>query len=174
MPSGTNIRNLYDPIYDAFPDLERGRIVLAPVRVGMDRTTGKMLVGWNHVEQSIRVIFMTRFHERVLRGWVGSFVPHLLGQSAIERVITRFYWAIASAIDIWEPNYRINRVRVDLRADQINASQLTSADELRKGHLSTKVEGVYRPRGHLGDETPEIRRGLGLVGRNYGVWDRVP
>lgn len=145
----------------------RGRVI-APVRVGMNRKTGRVLLGWDHVQQSIWTILMTRYHERVLRRWVGSFVPHILGESATPRIITRFFWAIASSIELWEPNYRISRVRLQHRQDQ---SLLTSPEELRQGHLSNRVEGVYRPRGHLGDFTPEARRSMGLVSRGTGLWE---
>jgi uncharacterized protein len=161
-------RDLYDPTYDAWPDLRLGRVVLAPVRVGMDRRTGRMITGWKHVEQSMEVIFKTRFHERVLRRWVGSFVPHLLGESGTERRVTRFYWAIMVSIELWEPNYRLQRVRIKDRED---GSQLTSVEELRLGHLSTVNEGVYRPRAHLGDPTPAQRRSVGLVGMGGGLWE---
>ena len=155
-------------IDDLWPDLRRGRILLAPVRVGIDRRTGKILVGWPHVLQSIETILMTRYHERVLRRWVGSFVPHILGESAIPRVITRFFWAIASSIELWEPNYRVTRVRIAQREDE---SRLTSVEQLRAGQMSNRIEGVYRPRGHLGDFTPEARRSAGLVGRGGGQWE---
>ncbi len=152
----------YDPTEDMWPDLKQGRVILQPVRVGVDRTTGKMIVGWPHVKQSIFVIVSTRYHTRVLRRWVGCFIPHLLGESALARVITKFYWAIATALDLWEPNYRIQRVWVGKRPD---GSLLTSAEELRLGHISTVTEGVYRPRAHLGDNTPEDRRSLDLLRR---------
>ncbi len=158
-------------IDDLWPDLRRGRIILAPVRVGMDRRTGKILIGWPHVLQSIETILMTRYHERVLRRWAGSFVPHMLGELAIPRVITRFFWAIASAIELWEPNYRVTRVRIQQRDDREPESRLTSAEQLRVGQMSNRIEGVYRPRGHLGDFTPEARRSAGLVVRGGGQWE---
>lgn len=161
----------YDPVLDMWPDLRQGRIVLNPVRIGMDRYTGKMLTGWDHVIQSMLLIFSTRYHERVLRRWVGSFVPHMLGNNATESTITRFYWSIATGLDLWEPNYRIQRVHTGKRFD---GSLLTSPEELRTGHLSTAMEGVYRPRAHIGDDAPEARRTIGLISRGYNVWERVP
>jgi len=163
--------NVYDASLDMWPDLKYGNVVLNPVRIGMDRYTGKMMTGWDHVIQSMLLIFSTRYHERVLRRWCGSFVPHLIGQNATETTITRFYWAIATGIDLWEPNYRIQRVRVGQRAD---GTSLTSTEELRTGHLVTAMEGVYRPRGHLGNSQPQVRRAVGLVSRGYNLWERQP
>ncbi len=158
---------LYNPAYEAWPDLRQETKLLAPVRVGVDRTTGKVIVGWKHVLQSMTVIFQTRFHERVLRRWVGSFVPHILGENTIERTVTRFYWAIAVSIELWEPNYAITRVRVSRRADD---TELTSVNEIRQGHLQTRNEGIYMPRGHLGDRTPEQMRSIGLIGSASTGW----
>ena len=163
--------NVYDPTLDMWPDLKNGHIVLLPVRIGMDRYTGKVLTGWQHVIQSMLLIFSTRYHERVLRRYVGSFVPHLLGENATDHTITHFYWAIATGIDLWEPNYRIQRVRVGNRYD---GSNLTSPEELRAGKLTTAMEGTYRPRGHLGNDQPQMRRSIGLVSRGYNVWERQP
>jgi phage baseplate assembly protein W len=165
-----NLRRVYDPNKDIWPDLKNGRIILRPVRVGVNAKNGKVLIGWDHVLQSIHRIFVTKYHSRVLRRWVGSFMPHILGDSGIERTITRFYWAILTAIDLWEPNYRIQRVRVFRRAD---GSSLTSPEEFRRGILTTRMDGVYRPRAHLGDNTPERRRSLGLIGRGGGMWDQA-
>lgn len=166
----TDIKKLYDPAYEAWPELRQETRILAPVRVGVDRNTGRVIVGWKHTQQSMTVIFMTRFHERVLRRWAGSFVPHLLGENSVSRSITRFYWAIASAIDLWEPNYSITRIEVARRAD---GSELTSADELRMGELQTQNHGIHKPRGHLGDPTPETRRPFGLVGSATGGWQQI-
>jgi len=162
---------IYDPTLDIWPDLRYGRIILNPVRIGMDRFTGKMLTGWDHVIQSMLLIFSTRYHERVLRRYAGSFVPHMIGENATETTIARVYWSIAHGLDLWEPNYRVQRVRVGSRSD---GSSLTSAEELRTGHLTTQTEGIYRPRAHLGDESPEVKRTVGLISRGYNVWDRAP
>jgi phage baseplate assembly protein W len=161
-------KTIYDPELDIWPDLEHGRIVLRPVRVGMDRRTGKILIGWDHVVQSLHVIFATRYHSRVLRRWVGSFVPHLLGENATERTVARFYWAIVTAMDLFEPNFRVQIVRVAARAD---GTSLTSPEELRTGHLSSQNEGVYRPRAHLGIFTPEGRRHIGLITSSASAWE---
>jgi phage baseplate assembly protein W len=160
----------YEPQYYAWPELSQQTVILAPVRVGVDRETGRVKVGFPHVTQSMSVIFSTRFHERVLRRWVGSFVPHILGENSIDRVITRFYWAIATSIDLWEPNYSIKLIRIARRADN---TELTSADELRIGELQTRNEGIYKPRGHLGDPTPESRRSFGVISSAQAGWQQT-
>lgn len=162
---------VYDPNQDMWPDLKYGHIVLNPVRIGMDRYTGKMLTGWDHVIQSMLLIFSTKYHERVLRRWCGSFVPHLIGNNADEPTIARFYFAIAMGIDLFEPNYRIQRVRIANRAD---GTTLTSPEELRTGKMTTSMEGTYRPRGHLGNSQPQVRRAVGLVSRGYNIWEGRP
>ena len=132
---------------------------IAPVRNGVNRDTGRLLQGWEHVEQSIKVIFATPFHERILRRWVGSYVPHILGEILSPRVITRFHWSMAVSIDLWEPNYRIQTVYFMGNAlDSWSPASLNVAAEFRLGHAYFRTEGQYRPRGHLGDPTPYYRR----------------
>jgi phage baseplate assembly protein W len=153
---------------------ERGRPAV-PVGVGMDAMTGRMLVGWPHVVQSVAKLFQTRFHERILRPWVGSFVPHMIGENLTEATITRFYWAVCTAIDLWEPRYSVTSVRLHSDEETVNqpgdqvTSFTTSADMIRRGEIAVQTLGVYRPRGHLGDFTPESRRIIGIVGNN-GRW----
>ncbi|WP_262027575.1 hypothetical protein [Microvirga sp. Mcv34] len=150
------------------------KIPATAVRVGVDRRTGKILQGWDHVEQSIASILSTRFHERILREWVGSFVPHMLGESATPEVISRHFWAIATAVSLFEPCYRITRVRLR-NPEALDSEEAIEAavDRLRSGHLQYWLEGVYMPRGHLGDFTPEGRRSVGLIDRGGGIWDRA-
>jgi phage baseplate assembly protein W len=132
----------------------------APVRVGMDRRTGRVIVGWDHVLQSLEMLFATRYHERVLRQWVGSFVPHLLGKNITEPTVTRFWWAIISAIDLWEPNYAIKRIFL-----RTGLADPTTADGIRTGGISFLQQGIYMPRGFLGDKTPETMRSSAITGR---------
>jgi phage baseplate assembly protein W len=160
------VNQYYDPTEVMWPDLRNRQGVIKPVRVGMDRKTGKLLMGQPHADQSVKVIFATRFHERVLRRWVGSFVPHILGDLIQERVISRFYWAIATSLDLWEPNYRVHQVNVSVSS---NGMRLNSPETIRMGELTVKHISTYRPRGHLGDTTPENRGPIGLVYGN-GIW----
>jgi hypothetical protein len=179
--TGTNLPTdpLAQPYFDVvnaiWPGL-RTQAYVAPARNGMDRRTGKLMQGWDHVEQSLELIFATPFHERVLRRWVGSFVPHILGESAVPRIITRFFWAIASAIDIWEPNYRIKQVYLmgDALSQWSPPSTLDAAGLLRLGQLIFRQEGIYRPRAHLGDFTPYVTRYNTTVGRGTDLWDVYP
>lgn len=153
---------------EMWPDLKQGQVVLMPVRVGVNRRTGKMIAGWPHVYQSMQVLFVTRFHTRVLRRWCGSFVPHLLGDTVATRMIARFYWAIATALDLWEPNYRLQRVYV--QPTTANAAIVNTPEELRLGHMIVQHDGVYRPRAHLGDLTPEARRSFVMGGSGSSMW----
>lgn len=166
----------FDPINAMWPDLASGRAFVSPPRNGVDRRTGKVLSGWAHVEQSMEVIFETRFHERVLRRWVGSFVPHILGESVVSRVVTRFFFAISSAIDLWEPDYRIKQVYFMGNALRSWAptDTLDAANLLRLGDAIFRTEGIYFPRGHLGDFTPDATRTAGLIGNGSNLWDVVP
>jgi phage baseplate assembly protein W len=159
-----------------WPDLQNQRVLISPPRNGIDRFTGKILQGWEHVEQSMEIIFSTPYHERVLRRWVGSFVPHILGESAVERIITRFFWAIITAIDLWEPDFRIKQIYF-MGDNTPNSNPLpagTTVNLLRQGDVSFRTEGVFYPRGHLGDFTPYERHAAGLVSHGGNLWDVVP
>ncbi len=175
LPTDPLATPFFDVVNAIWPGLREQQAFIAPARNGMDRKTGKLLQGWNHVEQSLELIFATPFHERVLRRWVGSFVPHILGESIVPRIVTRFFWAIASAIDIWEPNYRIKQVFFMGDALQQWAPRsLAAADLIRLGQTIFRQEGVYRPRAHLGDFTPYVTRYTATIGRGTELWDMSP
>ncbi len=119
-----------------------------PVGAGIDRHTGRPISGWPHVAQSIGVIFTTHFGTRVARRWFGSLIPALLGENLTPRTMLRFYTAIYASLE-FEPRFALTRIRI-----------LSAADELRAGSLRVEIEGLYRPRAHLGDFTVEGARRL--------------
>jgi|KBSMisStandDraft_5_1062788.scaffolds.fasta_scaffold00219_21 phage baseplate assembly protein W len=163
----------YRVVNAIWPDLLNQKSIIAPVRNGVNRETGMLMQGWDHVEQSMKVIFATGFHERILRRWVGSYVPHILGEIAVPRIITRFHWAMAESIELWEPNYRIQTVFfMDTAIEQWQPTETFDvAGEFRLGHVFFRTEGNYRPRAHLGDPSPYIRRANTLLSRGGEIWD---
>lgn len=118
--------------------------------IGINAASGRTLIGWDHVLQSLSDIFTTGFGERVIREWYGSFVPHLLGRLITPEEVTPFFVAITSAIEQWEPRYRVSEIKV-LKAT-------------RDGALHFYIDGEYRPRAVFGDFTVEgARRVNGYV-----------
>lgn len=164
-----------DAYYRRFrQDLLKGR-PLAPVGVGVELRTGRLIYGWDHTVQSIYLLLATRYHERPMRYYVGSFVPAILGNNAVPSVITRFFWAVATAIDLWEPRYRILKVGIRRQdgAELANDDETllsTTDEDIRAGVIAFHLTGVYMPRGHLGDFTPEGQRSLTMMGSGNGRW----
>lgn len=122
---------------------------------GFDRNTGKLISGWSHVQQSLGVIFTTHFGERVMRRWFGSFVPKILGANMTPSTVLKFWTAICVAIDTWEPRYRVTKIVPQ-----------GSPEEMRSGDITFQIEGVYMPRGHLGDFTPDREIHSARIGGN--------
>lgn len=116
--------------------------------VGVDRETGRVLRDWDHVVQSLKVIFTTSFGERILRRRFGSMVPALIGRENITvGALLRFATAIIVAIELWEPRFKIRQITFP--------AERNPPETLRQGKLSMALLGEYRPRGHLGDDRPE-------------------
>lgn len=114
---------------------------------GINRATGKLLDGWPHVVQSLQVLFTTSYGQRVMRRYFGSDVPRLLGENITRATVLRFCSAVVVAIDLWEPRFRVTKIDFDRALD--------TPETLRAGRLAMTLRGVYRPRGHLGDVTPD-------------------
>lgn len=122
--------------------------------IDIDAGSGADVAGWPHVLQSLEEIFKTRFAERVMREWFGSMVPAFLGENMNVQTIVPFFSAIASAIEQWEPRYRVTRVVPETVG--------------RDGRLRVLIEGEYRPRALLGDFTPEGVRRVVLAANDNG------
>lgn len=162
-PSNDGFRILY-------PDASRGQAI-APVRIGIDNRTLRPLGGFAHVEQSLYRLFATRYHQRVMRYYVGSFVPHLIGKNTVHSTITKFWWAITTAVELWEPGYGIKRVRMrdyERPDGSIALGALTTDDDIRRGQVAFQMTGEWYPRGHLGDKTPAGERDLMFLGDGNG------
>ena len=112
--------------------------------VGLNAATGGVLEGWPHVVQSLQDIFTTRFGTRIMREWYGSFVPNLLGRNITPNEVTPWFAAVTSAIEQWEPRYRVTRIQV--------------LEATRTGQFHFFLEGEYRPRAIYGDFTVEGAR----------------
>lgn len=123
--------------------------------VGLDATTGGTITGWDHVLQSLVDIFTTHFGTRVVREWYGSFVPNLLGQNLNTQGVLPWFMAITSAIEQWEPRYRVSKISID---------KVT-----RDGELHFFIDGEYRPRAVYGDLTPEGARRVYVTGNPDGL-----
>ncbi|MEM9734187.1 MAG: GPW/gp25 family protein [Pseudomonadota bacterium] len=80
--------------------------------MGMDRTTGRRLEGWPHVEQSIRDILSTRIGSRVERRPYGSNVPNLLDDPQNDDTTMNLFTDVAEALDKWEPRVRLSKIQV--------------------------------------------------------------
>lgn len=113
--------------------------------VGLDRETGGTITGWEHVEQSVRDIYTTRFGERIMREWYGSNVPVLLGQrNIVPREIIDYFMELLAPIEQWEPRFRV--------------VQIVPLKVTREGAFHFYIEGEYRPRATFGDFTVEGAR----------------
>ena len=123
--------------------------------IGIDAVTGSLVTGWEHVIQSLRDIFDTRFGSRVMREWYGSFVPNLLGRLITPQEVTPFFTAITSAVEQWEPRFRVTQVQV--------------VKVTRDGQLHVFLDGEYRPRAVYGDFTVEGARRLDAYANPDGI-----
>jgi len=119
----------------------------------IDARTGRPLEGFDEVRQSLGKIFSTVIGERVMRRYFGGVGTRLLGRLLTPRSILIFRAALAVSIDLYEPRFKLSAVRLDGN----------TADALRLGRLSIVLEGIYRPRAHLGDFRAEQVRFVRLA-----------
>lgn len=108
---------------------------------GFNRDAGSLLSGFEHVEQSIGVILTTPIGSRVMRREFGSELFDLIDRPMTDQVILAIYSACVMAIARWEPRFAITGCNITGVAGD--------------GTLSLELSGVYYPRGHLGDFTPD-------------------
>lgn len=110
---------------------------------GMDRNTGARLDGWAHVQQSLQVLLTTPERSRVMRRAFGCGLPRRVDMPINNVTTIDLYADVAKAIADHEPRFRVERMSVDTAT---------------VGQITLLAEGVYYPRGHLGDFTVSARR----------------
>ena len=126
--------------------------------IGMNRDTGRWLTGWPHVVQSMADILSTPAMTRVMRRAYGSNAPKLVDAPMNTSSLLGVYVALATALAKWEPRYELRNVAF-LAADA-------------NGRAEIRLSGVYYPRGHLGDRTPDggAERSASIVQLNESLW----
>lgn len=129
----------------------------SPVGSGISRHTGRPVHGWDHTVLSLEAIFCTPFGSRVMRRWIGSLIPHMLGENLVPPTLLRFFTALYAALG-FEPRFSLEKINI-----------LSTPDELRAGRLRFELVGLYRPRAHLGDYTVEGPRSITLIGASDGA-----
>lgn len=107
------------------------------MRTGVDRNTGKVLTGWDHCAQSILDIVSTAIGSRTLARPYGSNDPNLVDRPQNPQSIAAHWSAIAEALRLWEPGFRLK---------QLSATRLGP-----DGVAGLALTGDYYPNGHLGD-----------------------
>ena len=111
---------------------------------GIDRRTGKVIGNLASAYQGVEVILSTRIGSRIMRREFGGGIAELLGRLLTPSLFAAWRQLVATAIDLWEPRFRIRRILIS-----------GSVEQLRLGQVGLSIEADYRPRGHLGDFTVE-------------------
>jgi uncharacterized protein len=118
---------------------------------GIDRRTGARLSNLESAYQAVEYILGTRLGSVILLREFGGGVVELLGRLLAADLFLAWCQLVATAIDLWEPRFRVRRV-----------SFAGSVEEIRLGNGKILIEVDYRPKGHLGDFTVQSVKTLGV------------
>lgn len=113
----------------------------------IDRETGKELSGLDDVWQSIGTILSTPLKALVFARDFGSLLPRMVDRALNPITLIEFFAAFPEAVNrinpetlmMEEPRFRVRRMK------------LSTDSDIPNGRAIFDVEGVYFPRGHLGD-----------------------
>ena len=81
--------------------------------VDIDRNTGQLIQGWDRIKQSIITILTTRLRTRLMRLWWGSSFIDMQDKPSNEEVMMAGMMAAISAINTYEPEFKVTRVTID-------------------------------------------------------------
>lgn len=111
-------------------------------RTGVHFETFKPLSGWDHVAQSLQIIWTTRLDVRVMNLDFGSDHFGLLGEDITPELALRLYDALISAVHTHEPEYRIHSMQL---------VRLT-----RDGGFGVRHSGTYFPEGRFDNYEDDV------------------
>lgn len=118
----------------------------------IDWRTGEVIDNYASALQSVEIIFATRLASVVMLREFGAGTVELLGRKMTPALFAAFQVLLMTAIDLWEPRFRVRRIDVG-----------GSVDEIRSGRAGFSIEIDWRPRAHLGDDRVEGVRTFGLT-----------
>lgn len=114
-------------------------------RTGMNERTGQILKGFDHVLQSLRIIWTTRTNTLPMLLGFGSDVRGNLGQDITPSLALEIYDDMVTAAHKWEPEYRVT----DMQFVKVSET----------GLLALKHSGIYFPEGRFENyDIVELRR----------------
>lgn len=90
---------------------------------GMCRHSGKPLGDWDHIRQSLEVIFTTRVGTRLERRTFGSVGPDLVDKPLNGETVLDHFVSIAEAIDRFEPRVTLEGFGI-VQADADGAASI--------------------------------------------------
>ena len=102
---------------------------------GVNADNGKLLEGFDHVQQSLGKIWSTPQGERVMREWFGNPGLRLLGENATAATILQWFTILWVLGELFEPRFKITRFDV------------TDINDL--GYSDFTVMGEHKPYAHL-------------------------
>lgn len=104
---------------------------------GMNRDTGRLLIGIEHLQQSIRQILLTALGTRVMRRPFGCGLLDMIGQPYNTTTILQIYNRVADALRQWEPRFTLRKITPKwLNRDEQFTDQL-------QGQLQLTLVGDY-------------------------------
>ena len=94
-----------------------------------------------NVEQSLRILLLTRLGERVMRPAFGSEAPRLVFAPGSERYMRLLETSIREAVRDWEPRVELDDVRAE--ADTTDASRITVSIAYRVRPTNSRLNLVF-------------------------------
>ena len=104
---------------------------------GMNKISGRVLEGTDHLQQSISDILLTPIGSRVMRRSYGSRLLELISQPYVKATVLQVYAAIADALRQWEPRFVLKRIQAKWR--DINQQSV----DREAGLLNIEMTGDY-------------------------------